>query len=116
MQQAVKDNVKQRETNARLQRAIKEAKERAQKEKEERMAARKGQIKFSVHLKMLRIQFDVYHSFCMIIFNSIVLNARVKCECMYDYTQQSFTFYRISKTVIQCLLCIYKFCLTCFRG
>ena len=96
MQQAVKDNAKQRETNARLQRA-KEAKERAQKEKEERMAARKGQIKFSVHLKMLRIQFDVYHSFCMIIFNSIVLNARVKYECQYSYTQQSFTFHRISK-------------------
>ena len=49
MQQAVKDNVKQRETNARLQRAIKEAKERAQKEKEERMAARKGQFKITVH-------------------------------------------------------------------
>ena len=48
MQQAVKDNVKQRETNARLQRA-KEAKERAQKEKEERMAARKGQFKITVH-------------------------------------------------------------------
>lgn len=50
MQQAVKDNAKQRETNARLQRA-KEAKERAQKEKEERMAARKGRIKITVHLK-----------------------------------------------------------------